>query len=181
MDQVAGCSGGFSTNYLEIALGYSYYIGRNLLNRKIDNALLILCYLHHKQGEGSAREIAAHFDLSRPFVANILKDLCHQGFVASIRGVHGGYRLTDSTPDATLADLMDTLDEPFRLAACNQDQPETCCSMAATCPIKDPIREVHNRLRAVLENITLGELFGRSPSGVVQLEFSRIESPVFAL
>ena len=45
-----------------------------LLNRKIDYALLILCYLHHKADGGCAREIAGHFGLSRPFVANILKE-----------------------------------------------------------------------------------------------------------
>lgn len=145
-----------------------------LLNRKMDYALLILCYLHHKQGEGSAREIAGHFQLSRPFVANILKDLCHQGFVESIRGVHGGYRLTVSTPRASLADLMDALDEPVRLAECNQMRPETCCSLAPTCPIRDPITEVHNRLRAVLENVTLAEIFTPKSFVPVQLELCRI-------
>jgi Rrf2 family protein len=133
-----------------------------LLNRKIDYALLILCYLHHKAQEASAREIADHFQISRPFIANILKDLCQKGFVASQRGVKGGYRLVPAKADATLADLLDSLDdERVRLAECNQPEPEKCCSLVETCPIRDPIADVHARLRAVLENVKLAELFAK--------------------
>ncbi len=97
-----------------------------LLNRKVDNALLILCYLHHKAGGGSAREIAGHFHLSRPFVANILKDLCQKGLVTSQRGVNGGYGLRKSTLGISLADLLEALENPVRLAECNQGRPEEC-------------------------------------------------------
>ena len=133
-----------------------------LLNRKIDYALLILCYLHHKAAGACAREIALHFRISRPFVANILKDLCRKRFVASQRGVKGGYQLLGTTPDLSLADLVDSLeDEKVRLAECNQERPEDCCTLAETCPIRGPIEEVHTRLRAVLENVKLVEIFRR--------------------
>src|SRR5437764_9824138 len=95
-----------------------------LLNRKIDNALLILCYLHHRHRGGCAREIAGHFRLSRPFVANILKDLCHKGFVTSQRGASGGYILGKTTAAISLADLLDALESPVRLAESNQSMPE---------------------------------------------------------
>ena len=56
-----------------------------LLSRKADYALLILSYLHQKTG--TARAIAEKHGLSQSFVANILKELCHRGFVAGHRGV----------------------------------------------------------------------------------------------
>jgi len=149
-----------------------------LLNRKIDYGLLILCYLYHHEEGGCAREIAARFSLSRAFVANILKDLCQKGFVLSHRGVKGGYLLRDTTADLTLADLIDALDERVRLAECNDVEPEACCKLAANCPIRGPITEVHERLRAVLQQVRLRELF-REPHGMaprpVQLEISRCE------
>ena len=74
-----------------------------LLNRKMDYALLLLCYLHHKQGGACAREIADHYRLSRPFVANILKELCRKGFVSSQRGVRGGYGAMDGLAARSLA------------------------------------------------------------------------------
>ena len=132
-----------------------------LLNRKVDYALLILCYLHHTPEGGCARAIAARFGLSRAFVANILKDLCHKGFVASHRGVKGGYVLQNAAANITLADLMDALDDTVRLAECNQPHPEECCSLAAICPIRSPIAEVNRRIRATLEQVTLAEIFGQ--------------------
>src|SRR6516162_1112086 len=149
-----------------------------LLNRKIDYALLILCYLHHKVEGGCAREIAGRFGISRAFVANILKDLCQQGYVRSHRGVKGGYLLRELTATRTLADLIDALDDTVQLAECNSPQPEDCCSLAAYCPIRLPIAEVHNRIREVLEGVKLLDLFTQStPIGdqSLQLDLSRCE------
>ena len=89
-----------------------------LLSRKADYALLILSYLHTQAG-GTARAIAEQFGLSRPFVANILKELCQKGFVASHRGVKGGYVLARPAETITLAELLETIDEGFRLTVCN--------------------------------------------------------------
>jgi len=149
-----------------------------LLNRKIDYALLILCYLHHKVEGGCAREIAGRFGISRAFVANILKDLCQQGYVRSHRGVKGGYLLRELTATRTLADLIDALDDTVQLAECNSPQPEDCCSLAAYCPIRLPIAEVHNRIREVLESVKLLDLFTLSTSigdQSLQLDLSRCE------
>jgi Rrf2 family nitric oxide-sensitive transcriptional repressor len=149
-----------------------------LLNRKIDYALLILCYLHHKIAGGCAREIADQFALSRPFVANILKDLCRQGYVRSQRGVKGGYLLCDQISSRTLANLIDALDDTMQVAECNTDQPEACCSLAAHCPIRVPIEQVHRRIRELLESVKLLDLFAQAgPIGdpSLQLDLSRCE------
>jgi len=149
-----------------------------LLNRKVDYALLILCYLHHKSEGGCAREIASRFGLSRPFVANILKDLCQTGYVDSHRGVNGGYLLKPQAGDRTLADLIDALDDTVQLAECNSAQPEGCCDLMEVCPIRVPIGEVHRRIRAVLEGVRLGELFDQSTmkdAPPIQLDLSRCE------
>jgi Rrf2 family protein len=151
-----------------------------LLNRKIDYALLILCYLHHRPEGGSAREIAAHFGISRPFAANILKGLCHEGFVASHRGVTGGYQLREGAAQRALADLIDALDGPVVLADCNDTTAEGCCTLAARCPIRAPITDVHHRIRAVLEAVRLVEIFdppaAAAPARPVQLDVSRCGS-----
>lgn len=148
-----------------------------LLNRKVDYALLILCYLHHKVVGGCAREIATRFNLSRPFVANILKDLCQKGYVESHRGVKGGYLLKPQGTERTLADLIDALDETLQLAECNANPPEGCCDLLDHCPIRIPIGEVHRRIREVLETVKLIDLFRQSTIGEVpvQLDLSRVD------
>jgi Rrf2 family protein len=130
-----------------------------LMSRKVDYALLILSHLYHHPEGAPAREIAARFGLSRPFVANILKLLCHNGFVASHRGVKGGYLLHRPADQVRLSDLMEALDDSFRLAECNRTTPEDICTLTAICPLKHAIAEVHQRLRDVLRTVTLAELF----------------------
>jgi Rrf2 family protein len=130
-----------------------------LMSRKVDYALLILSHLYHNPGGASAREIAARFGLGRPFVANILKLLCHNGFVASHRGVKGGYALNRPADQVRLSDLMESLDDPFRLAECNRIVPGDICTLTAICPVKHAIADVHQRIRDVLRTVTLAELF----------------------
>jgi Rrf2 family protein len=147
-----------------------------LLNRKIDYALLILCYLHHKTEGGCAREIAQRFGISRPFVANILKDLCQRTYVQSHRGVKGGYVLLPQTAERTLADLMDALDDTVQLAECNAIPADGCCDLLDICPIRQPIAEVHRRIRDVLESVRLVDLFQQSTmERPIHLDLSRCE------
>src|SRR5207237_6833739 len=81
-----------------------------LMSRKVDYALLILSYLDQKREGGCAREIADRYELSKGFVANILKELCHNGFVASHRGVKGGYALRRPAAEVSLAELREALE-----------------------------------------------------------------------
>lgn len=130
-----------------------------LLSRKADYALLILSYLHDRPG--TARAVADKFGLSRSFVANILKELCQHGFVASHRGVKGGYALARPANTITLAELLETIEAGVRLTVCNHHgaAEHDACSIAGACTLKGPITEVHNKLLEVLRGVTLGELF----------------------
>jgi Rrf2 family protein len=135
-----------------------------LLSRKVDYALLILSHLHRHAEGGCAREIAARFGLSRSFVANILKDLCHKGFVSSHRGVKGGYALARSADDVRLADLMEALDDRFSLAECTRPVADENCALTHVCPLRSAVAEVHRRIRDVLSRVTLAELFADAPN-----------------
>ena len=140
-----------------------------LLSRKVDYALLILSYLNHRPEGGSAREIADRFALSRAFVANILKLLCHKGFVTSHRGVKGGYVLRLPADEVCLCDVLEALDDPFHLVECNKPAGESVCSLTPVCPVRGALGEVHQRIRDVLRNVTLAELFRpREPAGAAR-------------
>ncbi len=133
-----------------------------LLSRKADYALLILSYLSEKAVGGTARAIAEQFGLSRAFVANILKELCQKGFVVSHRGVKGGYALARPAESISLAELLETIEDGFRLTMCSPDQngiEDELCSHSAVCTVKGPMVEVHRRLVEVLRSVSLAGLF----------------------
>jgi Rrf2 family protein len=130
-----------------------------LLSRKADYALLILSYLHQKPG--TARAIAEKFGISKPFVANILKELCQNGFVGSHRGVKGGYDLARDASTITLAELLEAIEDGFRLTLCNPlgEHEHESCALTGVCTVKTQIDAVHERLLEVLRGVTLVELF----------------------
>ncbi|HET6575107.1 MAG TPA: Rrf2 family transcriptional regulator [Fimbriiglobus sp.] len=135
-----------------------------LLSRKADYAMLIVSYLHHKPEGGNARTIAERFGLSRPFVANILKELCHRGYVVSHRGVKGGYALKESARAVTLADFLASIDEGFRLTLCNHTaDPTDVCSLEASCPVRGPLSDIHRRIVDVLRGVTLADVVAPPP------------------
>jgi Rrf2 family protein len=145
-----------------------------LLSRKADYALLILSYLYGKTVGGNARAIADQFGLSRSFVANILKELCQKGFVVSHRGVKGGYTLARLAESISLAELLESVEDGFRLTTCSSSHHpnEDTCSLADVCTVKGPMAEVHRRLIAVLRGVSLAELFdptAPTPSGYPSL------------
>src|SRR5262245_308349 len=148
-----------------------------LMSRKVDYALLILAYLDRKVEGGCAREIANRYGLSRAFVANILKGLCHKGFVASHRGVKGGYVLLRSAADVRLTELMEALDEPFHLTECNKTASGEVCSLNRICPLRRPVAEVHRRVREVLGNVTLAELFPPPAVPAEETQFGLVVGP----
>jgi Rrf2 family transcriptional regulator, cysteine metabolism repressor len=123
-----------------------------LLSRKADYALLILQYLH-VNGSGNAREIAERFHLSKAFVANILKELRGKNFLHSTHGVKGGYVLARASAAVTLAELIESLEDGFKLTVCNEHGEAGNCEVAAVCPVKAPMTEM-----------TLADVFSPPPA-----------------
>src|SRR5688500_11390001 len=125
-----------------------------LLSRKADYALLILSHLHRHPEGANARTVAERYGLSRPFAANILKELCHKGFVPSHRGVNGGYVLQKSASQVELDELLEAIGEGFRLTLCTHPAGEPdSCTVEHVCLIKSPLAEIHRRIIDVLRGV----------------------------
>ena len=132
-----------------------------VLSRKVDYALLVLSYLSHRPEGGCARAVAERFGLKRAFAANVLKQLCRKGLVTSRRGLRGGYVLARPASEIHLGELLDLLDEPFRLADCSRPVGDSVCGLTAVCPVRGAIAEVDRRIREVLGTVTIADLVGK--------------------
>ena len=135
------------------------------LTRKTDYALLALTRLASQPGSVvSAREIAAQYGVSLPLLMNVLKQLAGCGMVTSVRGAHGGYVLARPAEEITLAELIDAIEGPVRLAPCvngtAERSPLDMCQGTVNCPIHLPLSRLQQRLEAFFEGITLDELVG---------------------
>src|SRR5688572_4005161 len=63
-------------------------------------------------------DIAEVARVPKKFLEQILLDLKHRGMVHSVRGKHGGYRLSRPADQISLAEIIRTIDGPLALSPC---------------------------------------------------------------
>ena len=134
------------------------------LTKKAGYALIAMSHLARADGEklASARGIAERFGISTSLLMNVLKLLAGAGYVDSVRGAHGGYRLARRPEQINLAEVITAIEGPIRLAECLSGEArenETCeCKVMARCPIADPVHRVQRKLSDFLKSVTLAEV-----------------------
>jgi len=120
----------------------------------------------------SAREIAETFDVPGSLLMNVLKKLSAAGYVESVRGAHGGYRLARRPEEVNLAEVVTVLEGPIRLAECISGQAgektECDCQVMARCPIADPVHRVQRKLSDFLRTVTLADIVEPHPSEAIR-------------
>ena len=91
---------------------------------------------------------------------NVLKTLAQCGLVKSVRGVRGGYTLAVPAEQITLATLVEAVEGPLRLVRCVSvaDEEDEHCELVDVCPIRIPVRKLHEKLHEFLDNVTIAEL-----------------------
>ena len=81
------------------------------ISKKVDYALSALSFLAVHAGRVcSAREIAETHNLPLPRLMNLLKRLHRRGLVRSVRGVRGGYHVSEGLDQISLYDLITILE-----------------------------------------------------------------------
>lgn len=134
------------------------------LTKKIGYGLIAMSHLA-RLDDGqvvSAREIAETFGVPASLLMNVLKELAAAGFVESVRGARGGYRLARPADRITMADLVRVLEGPIRLASCIsgmvRDNDGDLCPIIDKCPICDPVHRVHRKIFDFMKQMTLAEI-----------------------
>ena len=108
-----------------------------------------------------SREIAEKFGVPASLLMNVLKELSAAGYVTSVRGARGGYRLAQRPEKINLAQLITTLEGPIRLAECLRGEGNgtgVICELMERCPIVDPVHRVQRKFKDFLETITLADI-----------------------
>jgi Rrf2 family protein len=96
-----------------------------------------------------------------PVLRNILKTLAHHGLLSSTQGSAGGYGLARPATDITLAEVIEAVEGPMRLAVCCPIAPgetEQHCFREDACKIKATVRRVHDSLHQFLTTVSLADI-----------------------
>ena len=144
------------------------------LSKKTDYAIILLTHLGEEKFPVSAQEVATHYKLPYPMVANILKQLVSSGLIESTRGKHGGYVLAKPTNEINLAEIIMVTDSPFNLVECVHD--EDNCKVHQYCPTRRPLLALHKKIQQFVEETTLAAIISDSTPINLTLKESSYET-----
>lgn len=133
------------------------------LSAKTEYACLALIELAEQHPSGAtvrAGDIASRHGIPLQFLVQILRTLRSAGFVESARGAGGGYRLSCSPTELTLADVVDLMEGPSEERPAAPKSP--CCDV-----LQSALEAAAAAHREVLEETTLADLVeaSRAASG----------------
>ena len=153
------------------------------LTKKADYGLIALRHLalaaNSPKGSASAKDIAEAYGIPLPLLSKVLQTLARGGLLTSEQGTNGGYRLSREARDISALEVIRTIDGPIILTQCFTEH--TGCDQSALCPVREPLRKVHEGILGLLSNITLADLCNDDmPVPVVRPMLSNIQLPSLA-
>lgn len=107
-------------------------------------------------------ELAKAEDLPVKFLEQIIQQLREAGYVQSVRGKHGGYRLAKPAAKIAIGSVVRLIDGPLAPIGCvSQTAYEPCnCPDEAHCGLRMLMLDVRNAIAAILDRYTLADVVG---------------------
>ena len=103
------------------------------------------------------KEIAGRQGLSEKYLEQIIAVLNKAGYVKSVRGAQGGYRLAGSADEYTVGMILRLTEGSLAPVACLDAEAEEC-DRCDTCETLEVWNEVYRAVNAVVDNVTIGDL-----------------------
>lgn len=107
----------------------------------------------HKVG---VSELAEALEVPRHFLAKILQQLSRHHIISSVKGPSGGFYLSEDNLDATLDQVVESIDGPEMFHSCILGLPE--CSSENPCPLHFQAYGYREGLSYQLRNQPIREL-----------------------
>ena len=110
------------------------------------------------------KEIAARQEISEKYLENILKSLVTQGFILGLRGKGGGYRLTRSPDQYTVAEILLLTEGSLAPVSCLTPGAPACERMA-NCRTYTMWKGLNDLIADYFGKITLADLAAPEQAG----------------
>ena len=136
------------------------------LTKKADYGLIALRHLavarNARAGasaaSASAKDISEAYRIPLPLLSKVLQKLARAGLLVSEQGTNGGYRLARPPQEITALEVIRTLDGPIILTHCFTEHDGQECAQSELCPVREPLRKVHEGILRLLSGIRISDL-----------------------
>lgn len=103
------------------------------------------------------KDIAERQQISDKYLEQIVSSLNKAGFVKSLRGPQGGYRLTKKPEEYTVGMILRLIEGSLAPVACLDDDINNC-TRADRCPTLILWEKLYDAISEVVDNVTLADL-----------------------
>ncbi len=133
------------------------------LSRMADYSVVLMTYLaSHPERPQSALDLTIASGLPGPTVGKLLNILARVGLLTSFRGVGGGYALTRTPGDISVAEVIHAVDGPIALTECIHDASGEC-NLEASCPARGSWQVINDVVRRALSSVSLADVIIATP------------------
>ena len=108
----------------------------------------------------SLKSIAARQEISDKYLEQIISLLSRGGFVRSIRGAQGGYRLAKSAGEVTVGMILRLTEGSLSPVPCLDEEPNAC-GRSDICVTREVWQQLADAINGVVDHITLDDLAKR--------------------
>jgi Rrf2 family protein len=130
--------------------------------RRTDLALRALKRLDAADGGLQAADLAAALDSTRQFIPQVLAPLVRAGWVISVPGPRGGYRLVADLEKCSLLDVIEIMEGPTDDGTCVLGGP---CRTGARCAAHEAWSEARGALLERLAATTVARVADETKNG----------------
>ena len=135
-----------------------------MFSKSCQYAIRAVTYLAEQQGSEKnmgVKEIADSLQVPQQFLAKILQQLAKHNLISSMKGPGGGFFLDEANANASLLEIVETIDGKNTLNTCILGKPT--CSNENPCPLHHHFYGCREGLRSTLSNCSIGSLMDGKP------------------
>lgn len=102
-------------------------------------------------------DVARIHNLSRPHIMKIVHELGKAGYLETVRGRNGGFRLARPPEDIIVGDVVRITEGPLDIVECFNAEKNTCPLMGV-CILSKKMQQATAAFMAVLDDLTIADI-----------------------
>ena len=117
------------------------------------------------------KDIASRQGISEKYLEQIIAVLNRAGYVNSVRGAQGGYRIAKDPSEYTIGMILRLTEGSMAPVAC-LDEGAPDCDRCDTCETLEVWKDLYAAINNVIDNVTLADLVEKSRQRAENLDYS---------
>lgn len=117
------------------------------------------------------KDIAARQEISEKYLEQIIAILNKAGYVTSVRGAQGGYRMAKRAEDYTVGMILRLTEGSMAPVACLEEG-APACGRRDSCETLEVWRDLYAAINQVIDNVTIADLVEKRQKRQNNLNYS---------